>query len=114
MSAIPLPSSLRQLGFELPLIQAPMAGSQAGALAAAVIGAGGLGSLPAALLSPAALRDEVTAVRAATRGPLNLNFFAHRTPAPDAAREAAWRAALRPYYEELGLDAAAIPEGPGR
>jgi len=39
------------LGIELPVIQAPMAGVQAGALAAAVIGAGALGSLPAALLA---------------------------------------------------------------
>jgi nitronate monooxygenase len=114
MSAIPQSSYLRQLGLAVPVIQAPMAGSQAGALAAAVIGAGALGSLPAALLAPAALREETLAVRAAARGPLNLNFFAHRTPAPDQAREAAWRAALRPYYEEFGLDVVAIPEGPGR
>jgi nitronate monooxygenase len=114
MSAIPLSSYARRLGLAVPIIQAPMAGSQAGALAAAVMGAGALGSLPAALLAPAALREETLAVRAAARGPLNLNFFAHRPPAPDPAREAAWRAALRPYYEEFGLDVAAIPEGPGR
>jgi len=104
----------RRLGLAHALVQAPMAGSQDGALAAAVTRAGALGSLPAALLAPQALCDEAGAVRAAAVGPLNLNFFAHRTPAPDAAREADWRAALRPYYEELGVDPAAIPEGPGR
>ena len=35
------------LGTELPIIQAPMAGVQRSRLAAAVAGAGGLGSLPA-------------------------------------------------------------------
>ncbi len=34
------------LGIELPIIQAPMAGSQGSALAVAVSNAGGLGSLP--------------------------------------------------------------------
>jgi nitronate monooxygenase len=43
-------------GIELPLIQAPMAGVQAGALAVAVSEAGGLGSLPCAMLTPEALR----------------------------------------------------------
>jgi nitronate monooxygenase len=104
----------RRLGLRHALIQAPMAGSQGHALAAAVLRAGALGALPAALLPPQALRDEVTAVRAAAPGPLNLNFFAHRPPAPDAVREAAWRAALRPYYEEFGVDPSAIPAGPGR
>jgi nitronate monooxygenase len=39
-------------GVELPIIQAPMAGVQGSALAIAVSNAGGLGSLPCALLSP--------------------------------------------------------------
>ena len=40
------------LGIELPIIQAPMAGVQGTPLAAAVCNAGGLGSLPCAMLSP--------------------------------------------------------------
>ena len=44
------------LGIELPLIQAPMAGVQDSALAVAVSNAGGLGSLPFAMLGPDALR----------------------------------------------------------
>ena len=40
------------LGIELPIIQAPMAGAQGSTLAAAVSNAGGLGSLPCAMLSP--------------------------------------------------------------
>ena len=102
------------LGVALPVIQAPMAGVQAGALAAAVARAGGLGSLPGAAMTPAALRDAVAALRADGPGPVNLNFFSHRPPPPDPAREAAWRAALRPFYEELGVDGSLIGSGPGR
>ncbi len=40
------------LGTELQIIQAPMAGVQGSELAIAVSNAGGLGSLPCAMLSP--------------------------------------------------------------
>lgn len=91
-----------------------MAGSQGSGLAIAVCEAGGLGSLPMAMLSSDAMRAEIGAVRAATSRPFNVNFFCHTEPAPDAAREAAWRATLAPYYRELGLDVDAIPAGPAR
>lgn len=104
----------RLLGIDLPVIQAPMAGVQGAALAMAVCNAGGLGSLPCALLSPEGLREELAALAAGTTRPFNVNFFCHAPPSPDAARDAAWRAALAPYYQELGVDAAAIPAGPGR
>ena len=102
-----------RLGLRWPLIQAPMAGAQGSALALAVGEAGALGSLPGAMLAPDALRAELQALHASAR-PYNVNFFCHTPPAPDAARDAAWRAALKPYYDELGLDMAAIPDGPGR
>jgi nitronate monooxygenase len=102
------------VGVELPIIQAPMAGVQGSALAVAVSNAGGLGSLPAALLSPEALRQELAAIRAHTGKPFNVNFFCHAPPTPNAEREAAWRARLAPYYEELGVDGSAIAEGCGR
>ena len=103
-----------RLGLEMPLIQAPMAGCQGAAMAAAVSGAGALGSLPGAAMSPQALRDAVGELRRGGGLPVNLNFFCHATPAADPEREAAWREALRPYYEELGLPFSAIPNGPGR
>ncbi|WP_422086030.1 NAD(P)H-dependent flavin oxidoreductase [Variovorax sp.] len=102
------------LGTELPLIQAPMAGVQGSAMAIAVSNAGGLGSLPGAMLSPDVMRSELTAIRAGTNRPFNVNFFCHTPPEPSAEREAAWRAALAPYYAEHGIDAASIPAGPGR
>jgi nitronate monooxygenase len=102
------------LGSALPLIQAPMAGFQGAALAIAVCKAGGLGSLPCAMLTVEAMRKELAAIRAATDRPYNVNFFTHTPPAADARREAAWRSALAPYYQEYGIDPNAIPAGPGR
>lgn len=102
------------LGIELPLIQAPMAGVQLHGLAAAVSNAGALGSLPCAMLDAAGLRKELQALSEKTRKPCNLNFFCHTPPTADATREAAWRAALNPYYAELGIDPANIGSGPGR
>lgn len=102
------------LPIELPVIQAPMAGSQGSALAIAVCNAGGLGSLPCAMLAPDAIRKELTAIAAATSRPYNVNFFVHQQPSPDVAREAAWRRILAPYYAECGIDPETIQSGPAR
>jgi nitronate monooxygenase len=51
-----------------------MAGVQDGALAVAVSEAGGLGSLPCAMLGPDAMRRELAAIRAKTGRPVNVNF----------------------------------------
>src|SRR3954454_25122707 len=95
----------------LPVVQAPMAGVQGSALAIAVSNAGGLGSLPCAMLGHDAIRDEITAIRSATDRPFNVNFFCHVPPRVDAERDARWRAALAPYYEELGIDPASVAAG---
>jgi nitronate monooxygenase len=102
------------LGSELPIIQAPMAGAQDSRLALAVCEAGGVGSLPCALLTPAQAREEITRLREQAAGPFNVNFFCHREPAPDPPRDAAWLARLTPYYEELNLEPPASLDGPGR
>ncbi|MDX3905508.1 MAG: nitronate monooxygenase [Pigmentiphaga sp.] len=102
------------LGIDTPVIQAPMAGSQGSALAIAVSNAGGLGSLPCAMLGSDTLRAELETLSAATRRPYNVNFFCHTPPVPDAAREADWRRALAPYYAEFGIDPDAVQAGPGR
>lgn len=102
------------LGVELPIIQAPMAGVQGSALAIAVSNAGGLGSLPCAMLGLDAMRSELTAIKARSGAPFNVNFFCHAPPAASPEREAAWRAVLAPYYKEFGIDAETIPSGPGR
>jgi len=102
------------LGTELPIIQAPMAGVQGSALAIAVSNAGGLGSLPCAMLGSDALRQELAALRTQTTRPFNVNFFCHTPPTPDSAVEAAWRGALAPYYAELGTDAGSISSAAAR
>ena len=102
------------LGIELPIIQAPMAGVQGSTLALAVAQAGGIGSLPCAMLSLEALRDELAILRAQTKRPINLNFFCHTQPAPDQEREAAWRTLLAPYYTEFGIDPRGITATQGR
>ncbi len=99
---------------EKPIIQAPMAGVQDYRLAAAVSNAGGLGSLPCAMLGAEALRVELKALNEATSKPYNLNFFAHTPPEPNPQQEANWRQALAPYYKEFGIDTTSITAGPGR
>ena len=102
------------LGITLPVIQAPMAGVQGSRLALAVSDAGGLGSLPCAMLDTAGVARELAVLRDGTTKPCNVNFFCHAPPQPDAEREARWRAVLSPYFSEFGIDAASIAPGPGR
>jgi nitronate monooxygenase len=96
------------LGIELPIIQAPMAGPVFSDMVIEVAEAGGLGSLPCATLSVEQVRSELGIVRQRTAKPINLNFFCHGPPVPDAARQAKWRKRLEPFYREAGLD----PDGP--
>lgn len=107
-------SFLKFLGIELPIIQAPMAGVQNSTLAIAVSEAGGLGSLPCAMLSPEALCDELRLIHSQTSRPVNLNFFCHSQPIPNPQRAAVWQAALADYYTEFGIDQASIVAGPAR
>ncbi|GAB1618195.1 NAD(P)H-dependent flavin oxidoreductase [Pseudomonas sp. NGC7] len=105
MSPWPDRRILDLLGIEVPILQAPMAGATGSAMAIAVGAAGGLGALPCAMLSSDQVRDEIEAFRAACPArPLNLNFFCHQPPPPDAIREARWKQALKPYYNEVGAD----------
>jgi nitronate monooxygenase len=92
-----------------PIIQAPMAGVQGSALAIAVARAGGLGSLPAAMLTLEQLRNELQAIQDAGIAHYNVNFFCHTPPdalfdsATLSAQQTAWRNTLQPYYREFGL-----------
>jgi nitronate monooxygenase len=102
--------------FELPIIQAPMAGGpDTPALAAAVSAAGGLGSLGCAYVAPAEIEALAAAVRARTARPFALNLFI-RSEGPEdkagAGAEARVTAVLGPMRAELGL-AEAIALGPG-
>ncbi|MGY3920958.1 NAD(P)H-dependent flavin oxidoreductase [Aeromonas eucrenophila] len=105
---------LDQLGLRYPIIQAPMAGVQDYKLALAVSAAGGLGSLPAAMLSSAELRRSLTLLGESGPGPFNINFFCHHQQDLDPAEERRWRQTLAPYYAELGLAADASLSAPSR
>lgn len=102
------------LGIEAPIVQAPMAGANGSAMAIAASQAGGLGSLPCAMLDGTKLRAEIGVFRQQTSRPVNVNFFCHAPPTPDAEREAAWKARLATYYAELGVDADAATPAPSR
>lgn len=93
-----------KLGIEHPIILAPMAGAMNHELAAEVAEAGGLGSLPCAMLDLVQVRDEFEKYRARTRKPVSLGFFCHTPPELNNAREAAWRERLAPYYREWNID----------
>lgn len=98
----------------LPIIQAPMAGVQDSALAVSVSNAGGLGSLPCAMLDDAGLEKQLSLIQSQTSSAFNVNFFAHTPPAPNPDREQQWLTALQPYYDELGIDIDSIPTGAQR
>ena len=95
---------LALFGIELPIVQAPMAGSTGFEMAVAVSEAGGLGSLPCALLSVEQARSELDIIQRQTSRPINVNFFCHQPPRVDPGREAKWRRRLESYFVELGLD----------
>jgi nitronate monooxygenase len=94
-------------GIEHPIVLAPMAGAVDAKLVIEVAEAGGLGSLPVAMLGQQQMREQIAKIRAATSKPLNVNFFCHTPPELNNAREARWRDRLKPYYQELGIDPAA-------
>lgn len=96
-------------GIDLPIVAAPMANYAGLELAVAVAEAGGLGSLPCAVLDPDQIRSEVAAFRSRTRKPVNLNFFCHVESAPDPDKDRAWLERIAPYYAELGIDPPALP-----
>lgn len=92
------------VGIETPIIQAPMAGANGAEMVIAVSEAGGLGSMPCAMLSVGKARAELEAIRAKTTRPINVNFFCHRPAEANAERERIWKQRLEKYYLELGLD----------
>jgi nitronate monooxygenase len=104
MSQWPDTRILDLLGIELPIIQAPMAGANGSAMVIAASNAGGLGSMPAALLTIEQLREELKTIRQHSQRPFNINYFCHQPPAPDEQRARDWKSLLEPYYRELGAD----------
>src|SRR5215469_16589211 len=110
MQAWPDRRLLDLLKLDIPIIQAPMAGSDSVALARSVSSTGALGSLACALLSPDEVREAVRALRQGMARPFNLNFFCHTMEAPDTAATQKWKSFLRPHYDRLGIDIESVAE----
>jgi nitronate monooxygenase len=89
---------------ELPIIQAPMAGAVSPEMVIQVSEAGGLGSLPCAMLTPEQARNDLGVIRQRTSRPINVNFFCHKRARADTEHEARWKSRLKPYYDELGVN----------
>lgn len=91
-----------RLAIELPIIQAPMAGTSTPAMAAAVSNAGALGSIGVGATDAAGARRMIAAARERTARSLHVNVFCHAPAKSNAAVEAAWLARLGPDFERFG------------
>jgi nitronate monooxygenase len=103
-SLLNMSSLLKRIGVELPIIQAPMAGTSTPAMAAAVSNAGGLGSIGVGATDAAGARGMIESLKALTGGPFNVNVFTHRPAQADRERERAWLNALRPEFTRFGAE----------
>ena len=99
MSALPL---LALLQIDLPIIQAPMAGTSSASLAAAAANAGALGSIGVGAVNASGAEKMIADFRARSTRSLHVNVFCHQPARSDPAREAAWIERLRPEFRRLG------------
>ena len=95
----------QKLNIRLPIVQAPMAGSDSPDMTVAVSEAGGLGSLACGMLSPERICEAAAFIRNKTKNPINLNFYCHKAPTEDAERDARWRQEISAYFAEFGIAA---------
>ena len=99
-----MPSLMKRIGVDLPIVQAPMAGTSTPALAAAVCNAGGLGSIGVGAVTAAGAREMIESLKRLTGRPFNVNVFAHRPAKADRERERAWLDALKPVFKRFDAE----------
>jgi nitronate monooxygenase len=99
-----MPSLMKRIGVDLPIVQAPMAGTSTPALAAAVCNAGGLGSIGVGAVTAAGAREMIESLKRLTGRPFNVNVFAHRPAKADRERERAWLDALKPVFQRFDAE----------
>jgi len=92
------------LNIQIPIIQAPMAGANGSAMVIEICKAGGLGSLPCAMLNIEKMYSEMGVVRQQTKEPVNVNFFVHERPKVNLETDKRWLERLSDYYSEFKLD----------
>jgi nitronate monooxygenase len=95
---------LARIGIDLPIFQAPMAGTSTPAMAAAVSNAGALGALGLAAEKAEGAARMIAATRELTNRPFNVNVFCHRPATADEAVEAAWIERFRPEFAALDAE----------
>ena len=95
---------LARIGIDLPIFQAPMAGTSTPAMAAAVSNAGALGGIGVAAESVEGTGKMIRATQALTKRPFNVNVFCHKPAIANAAVEAAWIARLKPEFTALDAE----------
>lgn len=86
-------------GIEVPIIQAPMAGSCPASLALAVANAGGMGGLGALTTKPEGVAAWAAEFRGQSNGAFQINLW---IPDPPPARDAAAETRLRDFLAEWG------------
>jgi nitronate monooxygenase len=91
-----------RLKLDLPIVQAPMAGTSTPELAAAASNAGALGSISIASVDAVEGRRQIQALKALTTRPFNVNVFCHAPTPPDPARDRVWIDSLRSVFAEFG------------
>jgi nitronate monooxygenase len=95
----------RTVQFQIPIVQAPMAGGPSTpALAAAVCEAGALGFLAGGYRSGEEMRQEISTLRAQTRRPFGVNVFMPPVPGADPETIEAYARRLAPLAEEAGVE----------
>jgi nitronate monooxygenase len=99
-----MPSLMTRIGVDLPIVQAPMAGTSTPALAAAVCNAGGLGSIGVGAVTAAGAREMIESLKRLTGRPFNVNVFAHRPAKADRERERDWLNALKPVFQRFDAE----------
>ena len=110
---MPTKTLLSRLGIEHPIILAPMAGGPSTPeLAAAVSNAGGLGSLGAAYLTPAQIKQEVTQTRSLTARPFAVNLFTDGRKADRSVDVNPMLRIMSEVHAQLGLAPPELPEIP--
>jgi nitronate monooxygenase len=95
---------LARIGIELPIFQAPMAGTSTPAMAAAVSNAGALGAIGVAAETVEGAGKMIGTTQALTNHAFNVNLFCHRPATANAAVESAWIERLRPQFTALGAE----------
>ena len=97
-----------RFGLRVPILLAPMAGSSAPALSAAVINAGGMGACGALLWQAEEIIAWAEQVRAASNGPFQMNLW---IPDPPPKRDPAHETQIREFL--AGWGPAVDPEAAG-